>query len=53
LSCAEATDGVDSRACCGAVMDRNYATGGGLATARNGQPTFFLRHGQIELGKYY
>src|ERR1700730_9837032 len=56
LSWAEATEGVDSRAGCAAVMARNYATGGGLATAQNQWPTLFCRHAFDELdnlGQYY
>jgi hypothetical protein len=34
LSCAEATEGVDSWAGCGAVMGSNYATGARLATLK-------------------
>jgi hypothetical protein len=38
-------------------MDRNYATGGGLATAPTARPTFFFTisggTGQIIIGKYY
>src|SRR6266481_8538741 len=58
LSCAEATEGKDSRAGCAAVMASNYATGAALATAQDQWPTFFCGHpsesiDNVHIGQYY